>query len=328
MSGSLLFQNRTNVRTSISAPLRGSRSAAVRAAIHALAPVSADLAARVATEVFVRPRRFPTPSREKAALASARFSRVPFGGGFLPTWTWGDDDLPAVLLVHGWEGRAGQLASFVEPLRKAGFRVVTFDGPGHGRSALTRSSAVHMALAVERMAHAMGPFAGLIAHSVGGAATALALHMSRGALELGRVVLLAPPVSAKRFFDAFCKELALEGAIRATVAARIEREIGIGIDDVDVRACTPHLHTPMLLLHDTADREVPFEDARTFVSAWPGAQLVATSGLGHRAILRDLDVVDAAAAFITGKEDVATGLPFGSLERDLYDRSRRWQRSA
>ena len=115
--------------------------------------------------------------------------------------------------------------------------------------------------------------------------------------------------------------------MRDAFESRVERELGVPLASVDVRAATPHLAKPMLLLHDEADNEVPFEDARTFVRAWPGAKLVVTSGLGHRAILRDPDVVAAAAAFIAGKDDVATGLPFGSIERDLFDRERRWARS-
>lgn len=319
MSVSIVPQNRTNVRPTIQA---------ARAAVHALAPASPALAARLAMEIFIRPRRHRTPPRERAALAEARFERVPFAGSHLPTWIWGSEREPAVLLVHGWEGRGGQLASFVGPLRAAGFRVVAFDGPGHGRSPLQRSSVAHMALAIERLVQAMGPLAGVVAHSVGGAATALALQLARGKLAVGRCVLLAPPVSADRFFDGFCQKLGLEAPMREALARRLERELGIPITAIDVRAATPHLHAPMLLLHDEGDREVPFEDARTFVSSWPRAKLVVTSGLGHRAILRDPDVVAAAAAFIAGKDDVATGLPFGSIERDLFDRSRRWARRA
>lgn len=318
MSSSIGLQKRTNVRTSIQA---------ARAAVHAIAPASPELATRIALEVFVRPRRHHVPRREAEALVTARRSRVPFGDGSLPVWTWGDERAPAVLLVHGWEGRGSQLAAFVPPLLAAGFRVIAFDGPGHGRARSHRSSAVHMALAIERIAQSTGHLAGIVAHSVGGAATALAFHLSRGKLDVGRCVLVAPPVSAKRFFDHFCSALALDGEMREAFASRVERELGVPLASVDVRVATPHLRAPMLLLHDEADREVPFEDARTFVRAWPGAKLVVTSGLGHRAILRDPDVVAATAAFIAGKDDVATGLPFGSIERDLYDRERRWARS-
>ena len=39
-----------------------------------------------------------------------------------------------VLMVHGWNGRGAQLGAFAPELVHAGFRVVTFDTPAHGRS--------------------------------------------------------------------------------------------------------------------------------------------------------------------------------------------------
>lgn len=42
------------------------------------------------------------------------------------------NDGPTVMLVHGWESNLGQMLSFVEPLRRNGFRVIAFDQPGHG----------------------------------------------------------------------------------------------------------------------------------------------------------------------------------------------------
>ena len=130
-------------------------------------------------------------------------------------------------------------------------------------------------------------------------------------LSSGQMSSAQQPIDIYAFFQK-ARDLGRDGLARKTKT-------------VDVREATPHLHAPMLLLHDEGDREVPFEDARTFVQAWPGAKLVVTSGLGHRAILRDPDVVTAAAAFIAGKDDVATGLPFGSIERDLFDRAARWK---
>jgi len=39
-------------------------------------------------------------------------------------------------MVHGWNGRGAQLGAFAPELVRVGFRVVTFDTPAHGRSAV------------------------------------------------------------------------------------------------------------------------------------------------------------------------------------------------
>lgn len=65
-----------------------------------------EAAARLAFDLFLRPRRFPRPARELAQLAGARTFLVPTdrtvhaGPAPLRAWVWGDDG-PVVLLVHG-----------------------------------------------------------------------------------------------------------------------------------------------------------------------------------------------------------------------------------
>jgi pimeloyl-ACP methyl ester carboxylesterase len=45
------------------------------------------------------------------------------------------------------------------------------------------------------------------------------------------------------------------------------------------------------------DPDVPYDHGVEIARAWPGAELVTTSGLGHRAILRDPEVVRRAVDF-------------------------------
>lgn len=58
------------------------------------------------------------------------------------------------------------------------------------------------------------------------------------------------------------------------------------------------LDVPGLVIHDQDDRDVPIEEGAAVARAWPGAQFVRTTGLGHRRILRDPEVIARAAAFI------------------------------
>ena len=220
-------QKRTNVRPSVQA---------VRAAIHAVEPASRPLAARMAGELFLRPRRHGAPRWERELLGRARSFRVPFGDAHLPAWEWGPAEGTPVLLAHGWEGRGSQLGAFVFPLLARGFRVVAFDGPGHGRAPSHRSSVVHLALGIERMATVLGPLAGVVAHSVGGAATALALRVSRGNLGLGRCVIVAPPISPERFFGLFTDTLALGPELDIP-----DYQILIGLLGFDVWRCRSQL---------------------------------------------------------------------------------------
>jgi pimeloyl-ACP methyl ester carboxylesterase len=58
------------------------------------------------------------------------------------------------------------------------------------------------------------------------------------------------------------------------------------------------LAAPLLVMHDRDDPTVPWAEGAAIASAWRGAELVTTSGLGHRDIVRDPDVVARAVAFL------------------------------
>ena len=100
-------------------------------------------AARGALHLFVRPRRHPVPAREREVLARGERSDVRVGERRIAAWTWQPSGGPTrgtAYLVHGWEGRGGQLSAFADPLVAEGFRVVAFDHVGHGESDGVRCS--------------------------------------------------------------------------------------------------------------------------------------------------------------------------------------------
>jgi hypothetical protein len=81
--------------------------------------------------------------------------------------------------------------------------------------------------------------------------------------------------------------------------ARTERQLGVPWSALDVRTYAPDMRTPLLVVHDRDDAEVPWQDGAIIARGWPGAVLSTTGGLGHRRILRDPYVVRAATAFVT-----------------------------
>ena len=58
-----------------------------------------------------------------------------------------------------------------------------------------------------------------------------------------------------------------------------------------------HVKIPMLLVHDRDDLEIPFEYALIIQQTLRNAELIATSGLGHRRILKDPAVIDQISRF-------------------------------
>src|SRR5690349_3577024 len=134
----------------------------VRGGFGLLRRFSTPLSAVCAEELFLRPPRQAKTRRERAILDEGERHDFELDGERVVTWRF-DGGGPAVLPVHGWGGHGGRLASFVRPLRQAGFSVVAFDGPAHGESEGSRASVPEMSRAIRALATAHGPFAGLIA---------------------------------------------------------------------------------------------------------------------------------------------------------------------
>lgn len=274
-----------------------------RAALQTAYLVSEDLGTHLAERLFTSPRRHPRPERERAVLASARrlsidvTLRSPRWHGAhrtIAAWRWGFG--PPVLLVHGWEGRGSQLGAFVDPLVEAGLSVIAFDAPGHGDSPDHRLYLTDLADCIADLATAIGPLHGIIAHSFGAAAVLLA-H-ARSNTGAPRNVLVSPNVLIDDAVLRFARVVGLDEPDRAALERSLAAHSGLPLDALALDRVATHRDDALLVVHDADDREVSFTHAERLAATWPGTQLRTTTGLGHRRILRDPEIVAAAVAFV------------------------------
>jgi pimeloyl-ACP methyl ester carboxylesterase len=298
----------------------------VRRTFGLLSLISPALTAAVAERLFFTPPP-PRRSRGEELLGRARRFRVSAAGRRVEAWRWGRG--PLVMLVHGWGGRAAQLTSFVAPLVARGFSVVAFDAPGHGRSGRGLSSAVDFACALRAVAGGRKVH-GILAHSLGAAAAALAM---RDGLHVGRVVFLGPVADPPSWVAPFAASLGISTPVVARLQERSERRLGLPWRELRLPELAQRLDAPLLVVHDDRDVEVPLRDGAAIAAVWPAARLLETTGLGHNGALRDPDVVTEAVAHLT--DGVATcpcGVPVEGagmclqcrLDRELFDRDVRW----
>ncbi len=277
---------------------------AARLAMRALERTLPALAAALAERLFFTPPQSTLAPPVRDLLATGRPFRVCVDGGRVAAWAWGRG--PAVALVHGWGGRGGRLAAaFVEPLLAAGFSVVTFDAPGHGDSDGKLSSMPELARALQAVADAAGSLFGVIAHSMGGSASALAIAHG---LRLERAVFLAPAADPARYAEDFATALAVGPVAMAGMRRRSEARLRVRWSELNVPRMAAGFDIPLLVVHDRDDPTVPWAEGEAIAAAWPGAQLVSTTGLGHREVVRAPEVVARALEFIR------EGAPFAPVE--------------
>ena len=247
-----------------------------------------------ACRAFSVPQRIQASSLERSALAQAQHSTFPYDDGDISVWSLGLG--PRVLLVHGWDSRGSHLAAFVEPLLRAGFAVTLFDLPAHGDSGGSLSSPVHAGRALAALAEQLGPIHGVIAHSLGSAASLWAFAHG---LKVKASVHLCGPSSLSPMLQLQALEHSLSPEEQAEFHTWVEQHIGITPAEMDLPSLKHGLQHAALIMHDPADRVVPFAASTDLHRHWPGSELVELEGLGHRRILADPQVIARSCALLS-----------------------------
>lgn len=276
---------------------RGARITALRAAFRTVGVVAPGLAARWAESLFCRPPRQEARPAEEAFLATGRPLPVRSNGATLRGWEWGEG--PLVVLAHGWGSRAGRWSTLAPLLVSAGFRVVTYDAPAHGRSPGRIASLPEFADALLAVVAEVGPAHAAVGHSLGAAAIAVALDRGLGA---GRAVLIAAPSNPEIFADRFATVLSMPPGVRRTMQSNLERRLGVQWKHLHLPTIAARITAPALIVQDANDPDVSVADAEAIHAAWPGAELMVTSGHGHRAVIRAPEIMRRTVEFIAREQ--------------------------
>lgn len=206
----------------------------------------------------------------------------------------GPDTGSRVLLVHGWNGMAADWCQVAATLVAQGCRVIAADMPAHGASSGRSSSLPRFVRALEAIDRELGPFDVWVGHSMGAAAVVAAV--ARGA-PARRLVLVNALVTPARVLTGLAQQAGLSPAAVQAFLARIERQEGMSLVEMDAARNAARVDADALIVHDENDRMIPFAEAQRLARAWTGARFMRTIGLGHRRILRDGGVANAIAAF-------------------------------
>ncbi|MGH8807872.1 MAG: alpha/beta hydrolase, partial [Noviherbaspirillum sp.] len=176
----------------------------------------------------------------------------------------GDADR-TVLLVHGWESRGAHLLEFLLQLRRAGFRVVTFDAPAHGDSEGEQTHVGEIGQALLMLPPIVGRIDAVITHSAGSPAALYAI--SRG-LRVDASVHIAGPFSFERVLQRHAALCGLDADGFGIFRALMHQDLGFDPDLLEEEAVSRHLTHPGLLIHDKDDKEVPFDESLRLHGKW------------------------------------------------------------
>ena len=240
---------------------------------------------------LVAPADMPVPRIHEAVLPS----------GALTLYEWGDPKAQrTVLLMHGWNGWALQFAAFIQPLLEQGFAIVAMDFTGHGRSAGRRSSLPGFIDTTVELLEELPNLTGIVGHSLGAAAAACTLAQSRNpALKL---VLIAPPSSPRVFLEKFAAMLGMPLRLVDAMQRWMEQRYGRSFASISVNRVAPQIPAHTLIIHDPADKIVPFEHGESYARLLNHARLAPLEGWGHFRILQSPDAIRMTVDFVAAHE--------------------------
>ena len=254
-----------------------------------------SLMARFAERLWSRTHSGDVRPWEQDILIDAENGTLDYDGRQVITYTWGSGE--PVLLAHGWGSRASRLCAFVEPLLQQGYRVMSFDAPGHGRSSGRSTNLVQITGIMAELVRQQGAPRAIIGHSFGGLC---AVHALGQGLRAGRVVCIASPSSLGWLIDLYAGHLempeAMDRAFRRRIEVRLGHERWVRLASVENVA---YPASPCLLVHNRGDATVPWSQGKALADAWQGARLLSTTGLGHHLVVRDPAVVHDVVRFVS-----------------------------
>ena len=252
--------------------------------------VAPKLIANKMRQVFMTPRELPPRDWEMPLLASAERITLRFG---LSALRWGQG--PAVLLMHGWEGRPTQFASLITALVDAGYTVIALDGPAHGRSPGREANVVLFARAMLEAAAELPPLQGVVGHSMGGASAMLAVQLG---LRTQTLVSIAAPARILGVLRGFARYFGLPPRARSAFIRKVEQDVGMQASRLDVAHY--QLDMPGLIVHAEDDTFVPVSESQLIHEAWFDSRLLRLEEGGHQRVLADPRVIEGVLGLLAG----------------------------
>jgi pimeloyl-ACP methyl ester carboxylesterase len=217
-----------------------------------------------------------------------------------------------IICVHGWEGRGTNFFKFIPKLTQKGFRVLAPDFPMHGNTGGTETGCHVFGFALNCILNYIKEPAILLVHSLGNGATCTNYYISDDETrnQIKGFVGIGVPDKFTDYITNFGRMVGLDDYTNNLFLDKNSERLGIDVKFFVVSATIKYFNFPCLIVHDDKDKEVSIDWAvnsskfipEKFQTYKIGDKeypcLHKTSGLGHRRIMRDDNVVDVVVDFI------------------------------
>ena len=253
------------------------------------------LAHKYFIRLFFTPFRYPVPEKERKIERDARQSTLEVEGKRIHVYSWGTG--PIILTVHGWAGRATQFRDFIPVFVEAGYSVVGFDGPAHGKSAGKSTTLIEFGSVLKEVVKTVGLPVAIVAHSFGGVAS---LYSIMNGLSVHKLINISSPTIGDDIINTYLKAISGSSGTGQAFKEYMVKTFHKSFDEFSALHIIKHVPPglKLLLIHDDLDKEVAISNPIELKNVYPQADLYKTTGLGHTRILKDSTVITRCLDFI------------------------------
>ncbi len=264
----------------------------IKAAKFVINVVPEAMADSITRSLAAMTQRPPISSFEREAMAQA--NRMSYGESNV-AWVWGNG--PLVMFVHGWSGRAAQMAPLALHVANLGFRSVAIDVTGHGDSPkrhtrwdyfLRDIAALSQSLQEEVYAY--------VGHSAG-ALSMMAARALKG-IHARRYACICAPSFPFPPIDVIRKKLNPKEAVLEHYRKYIAEQFETNWEELQAGRSYADAGADLLLFYDETDRFVDHSEGDRIQALCPGARLVKTSAYSHQKILAAPELAQAVGEFL------------------------------
>lgn len=265
-------------------------------ALNATSIVSSKYASKKALHLFASPRKGRYTDSQKSIIADSKQSFLEYEGLKIATYHWPSKG-KTVLLAHGWESNASRWNYILEDLKKQNYNIIALDAPVHGQSEGKFFSAVLYSDFLSVVCKKFTPNV-ILGHSVGGMASVFCQY-SQQFKFLEKMILLGAPAHFTGVFSRYKQMMGYNNRISSGLDHLVKQHFGKPVDYFSAANFAKSIYSKTLVIHDSHDKIIPYEDAVLFHNRFPNSELISTSGFGHS--LKDVSLTRQIIDFINKK---------------------------
>ena len=246
---------------------------------------SSKTVSKIAYKFMSKPRIRKLRASEEKILNESVMEKIAYNGFKIQQYQWGRENSKTAILVHGWEGQAGNFAALINVLVDKGYRVVAFDAPSHGRSSMGKTNMFEFSSFLETQFGKLKPSL-IVSHSFGSVNTATLLKRNPN-LKIDLWIMVTTPLRFITRVNDISKQFGINTKTQNKLIKLIQKDTKEDIDQLDMSISCKELTNvkKAIIVHSKTDKVLPIEGAREVARSFERSRLIEVDNLGHYSIL-------------------------------------------